>query len=530
MKFWQERRFFTKISNRIYWYDYCNFCLWKHPIGASAKGMQNMARNQTNYLSLACVALASLLVVSTSLLADEAPAPEVPAPAPVEPTPAPAVEPTPEAPATDTVEARKYPCHGDYSLQYRVRWSHEDSDQDVFQYLNIAFGDPRADAISGQLSMRASWDVDGRSGKTGYYTFDSLADTYDNPFNVKLYSAYVDARHFGLIDLLRAGRQVMTEMPVTLHFDGGRVETWKFQQLKNLQIGFFGGAPVHLYENSSNSDYLIGAYAKCQPWSGGRLQLDWTHFNDQYLTTKRQSELYGIGLWQRFFEDFQFYGRFNRLDEKNRDAEARLIYFSQPLELNINASYYALLEPQNQLAIDIDPFTQALLALNPYWQTRLTIQKSFLTYFDLIAGGTVRQLFDPQDIAPNNREFASAFATLSSSGWLASGLEMDLTWEAYDAHKFGGTTQTVSGDVGYRYRREIAENKFKDLWMVQAGSSYSLYKYDYFLAQEVMRTRTWYAKAWWKITDWARLDARFEHESSDVGEYSLFASSVRLQY
>ncbi|HTL51598.1 MAG TPA: hypothetical protein VL860_03380 [Planctomycetota bacterium] len=512
-----------------------------------------MARKNTNILTLTRLAAASLFVfLAASVPAgEETPAPVTP-PAPAA-TETPATPPAPvnpaeaaAAPAAAVVEApapeeppilnrltgidADYPIHADFTLKYRVRWTHDTSDQDLYQYLNLMLGDPRSNLVTAYAALRVSEDIDGRSGVTGFYTFDSLNDTYKQPTNAQLYAAYVQVNHMGLIDLFRVGRQTLSDMPITLQFDGGRLETWRFDDLKRLQLGVFGGLPVHLYEDNHYGDSLYGAYAKCEPWQGARLQADWTHLEDRTLLADSVNDLYGIGLWQRILNDFQFYGRYNRLNTVGRDVEARVIYNSSAWDLNVSASWYALTQKQNALSIDIDPFTQVLLTQFPYWEARLTIDKALGEKFDFLAGGVMRQLFDSNDIGPNNREFNSAYATLSSTNFPIDGLEADVTWSAYDAREFESTNQTVSGDIGYRVRREIGEHRYQDLAMVQVGTSYSLYKYDFFLSQEVQRTRTWYAKVWWKPYAWLRWDARFSHESSDFGDYSDFSSSLRLQF
>ncbi|MGH7144562.1 MAG: hypothetical protein ACREJ2_10615 [Planctomycetota bacterium] len=516
-----------------------------------------MALKYTTLLAFTLAALAGLLASSPLAAADQTPSSATPAaPAATKPAATPAT-PAPIAPAdatpsetapqpffsfsttvppmfADLAMAQKdqfnYPVHGDFDLRYRLRWTHGASDQDLYQYFDLDVGDPRANTVTAHLSMRSTWDIDGHSGVTGFYVYDSLSDTYRSSFNAQLYSAYVDVHHMGVIDLFRFGRQVMLDLPITLQFDGGRLDTWKFKSLANLQLGFFGGVPVHLYEANSAGDGLYGVYAKFEPWQGARMQADWTHIDDRYLLLQRTNDLYGIGLWQRLGENIQFYGRYNRLGTKNRDADLRLIVTSPEYAFNLNANWYSLIEKQNDLAIDIDPFTQALLTLFPYWQGRLTMEKAFGEHVDVLAGGTVRQLWDSANYSPNNREFAAGYITGSLQDWPAKGVEADLTWEAWDGHKYEGTTQTISGDLGYRYRRQVGAKKFEDVWMLTAGTSYSLYKYDFYLAQEVQRTRTWYGRFWYKPCGWARWDAQYEHESNDYGDYSTFSSSVRLTF
>src|SRR5690349_9687338 len=128
-------------------------------------------------------AIGLALVTAATATAHDAPSVEAPTDSQSSP---PAVEPRPPlelpAPVAAPDDYLGFPVHGSLSLRYLLRNTSADSDQDLYGFLGLDFGDPARHLVTAHVLTKAAWDVDGDIHHTGASTFDSLEDTYDDRF------------------------------------------------------------------------------------------------------------------------------------------------------------------------------------------------------------------------------------------------------------------------------------------------------------------------------------------------------------
>ena len=75
--------------------------------------------------------------------------------------------------------AKDPPVSGLLLTRYRARFTSDESDQDLYETLDLSFHAPDR-SWSGALLARGAWDLDGRSDSTS--DFFGLLDTYDHRF------------------------------------------------------------------------------------------------------------------------------------------------------------------------------------------------------------------------------------------------------------------------------------------------------------------------------------------------------------
>lgn len=156
----------------------------------------------------------------------------------------------------------EYPVSGYGSTQYRWRQTDDDdygeaTDQDLYGYLSLNFGNPLVNPITGYLFGRLAGDMDGEQEMEEFYPFAEITDTYDNP-SERLYLAYIDLNKIPYLAKVSLGRQMLFDTPVWLYLDGALLETAEARSLLNAQLGVYGGVPAHLYEENQENNALYG--------------------------------------------------------------------------------------------------------------------------------------------------------------------------------------------------------------------------------------------------------------------------------
>ncbi|MBI4564686.1 MAG: hypothetical protein HY716_08370 [Planctomycetes bacterium] len=425
----------------------------------------------------------------------------------------PAQEETPK-PAPEKPTQNEYfgiPVSGTFSTKYRGRWTSEDRDQDLFHYLSVDFGDPARQDVTGHLLLRATQDVDGDRNPDEFFAFTDITNTFSNRNNGRLYYAYLDVTHAGPLDLARAGRQFLYETPALFYFDGFRLDSKPCAEVKNLQVGLYGGVPVHMYESSAGGDLLAGAYLEAQPWKGAKARVDYARIRDDYLFGTQRDDLWGASLRQSLGEILILHGQYTRLEAESRDLLLRANFYERSLDLRVDLSWYHLYNSQKILSIETDFFFSSAFDYFPYDQARLLVAKGVGEYLVVQGGVDVRELDDDAKEATFNREFRRFYLTPVFSNWPVPGLSLSLTGEAWEVPGTdNGDIRTGGFDVSHAYSPQLK---------LSAGVAYALFKYDFFANLERERVRTVYGKITYKDLNGFKLDVAYELEHDSLDDF-----------
>jgi hypothetical protein len=427
-------------------------------------------------------------------------APEVqdgspPPPAPNEPSPAPP------------------PITGQLLSRYRARFTNDESDHDLYETLDVAIADPGKRWTASVLA-RAVLDLDGIDDGPSS-DFYSLLDTYDHQLAGQLFHAYLDVATEDF-SMLRIGRQTLYETPLTVVFDGLRAELAPRGE-QRYGFGAFTGVGEHMYESSSEGDFVLGGYGSMKPWTGGELRADWMHLEDERLGNANENDLLGLFLGQDFVNDAgdertRLETRFTSLEGDGRDLRVSGSHLDAVHGFSLQASAYRLLQTQEVLAAPLDPFSDTLFELFPYTQLQLSGKKDW-KHLELLLGSDVRRVDDADDEGDFNRDFERYFVT----GSLAEELPVDvsLTGEVWRAT--GTDYSTWGASLGRR---------LDGGWDLSLGSYFALYEYDLTSAEERERVRTTYLDVRWKTGPARHWGLRYEYEHNDIDDYQ----EVRLDY
>ena len=179
----------------------------------------------------------------------------------------------PDDSPTPSREPDGSPVHGYVSTRYRGRWTDGYHDSDVYSVLALDVGDPSKDHVTGHVMAQAAADLDGNSGAAD--PFYSLNDTSGNEVTTRLYRAFADVKPDlqgkSTIERLRVGRQLDYSTPEFAWFDGASAQTQELGS-QRMQVGVYGGVPVHLYDTSTSGNRVFGAFGQSHPAKNTRVR------------------------------------------------------------------------------------------------------------------------------------------------------------------------------------------------------------------------------------------------------------------
>ena len=425
----------------------------------------------------------------------EAVSPSAPAP--------PATPVAPGPPAEDDGSGWLPPIHGQLFSRFRLRDNGDESDYELYEILSLDVGDPASDLVTGRFMGRATFDLDG-GGDQDFY---ELPDTYDGAVTGQLYYLYADYHGSELLPTARLGRQQIADTPEIVSFDGARLATRPLGDL-GVEVGAYGGVPVHFYESSPSGDSVFGTWVEARPWKGGRARADWMHLEDEQRLGSFDDDLLGLELWQEIERRLFLEASYSRLESNDRDVRAAARWSDPDSAFMLQASYYELLEPLQQLVNELDPYYQTLLTYYPYRQLGLLASQGLGEAAHLQAGLDLRRVSDEEDVGEFNRDYDRAFGALALHQLFGSGFELSLSGDWWDSDD-----QDISG-LGFELGHDLGTSL--DLAL---GSYYSLYKYDLFLVSEREDVRCWYLRGRWKRTQNRTLELTYEYEDADFEDY-----------
>ena len=243
-----------------------------------------------------------LLAIAVLLQQEEAP-PQAPPPVVMDSVPVPWTE----------------QIHGRLRLLNRSRWTDGDSDADLFSSLAIWAGNPEKDMFSASATGRLNQDWDGNRHHDGAYPFDSLSDSYTKATTGQLYTAYLDITNPRPGVRIRAGRQILEELPEAIPMDGARASA---EVSPEITVCAFGGAPVNYFESSTTGDWMFGGWIEGKPWTRGRARLEYLHLEDENTFGLFRDDLIGLSL-DHGEGPWLLHGRMTVLESDARDILLR---------------------------------------------------------------------------------------------------------------------------------------------------------------------------------------------------------------
>lgn len=430
--------------------------------------------------------------------------------------PGPDVESPASSPALDTLATPPASIlSGSWSLRYRGRFTDSDQDHDLRGLLALDLDDPKAPWFSAHLVARADADLDGPDDGP---VFHEISDTYDTSVTGKLALAYADLalgeRPGDSPGTLRIGRQSDPRLPEVLRLDGVAYTSGP-RGAKELELGLYGGVPVHFYESSSGGDQAYGVFLEWRPWVGARSRVDWMHLEDERTLGTERDDLFALSLWQRLARSWRLEGELTRLEGRARDLRLRAIHEDPDSPWILRLGYHELLETQRAQALELDPFSEALQELFPYRQATLNLARDVGRHLRADIGLDVRRV---DDVGEFNRDWERIYTTLTLEDLGLEGLALSVTGDRWTDE------QRDIGSVG-------ADLSFQgDGWSGALGSEFALYKYEFLELDEREEVRTTYLRCSRQFSKNLRVELGYALEDDDLDTYNTLRWSTRWRF
>jgi hypothetical protein len=409
--------------------------------------------------------------------------------------------------------------HGSLAVRYRGRWDTGGHDNDLGGIVALDMADPNDPWISGHFQARVDADLDGKQPGNG---FESLQDTYEGSVVAKLYLAYADIavgkNSADRLGTLRIGRQQDAMLPEVVRIDGVSYTTAPMGK-NEVQLGVYGGIPVHLYESSSEGDQAYGTFLEGIPWQGGRARFDWMHLKDENVLGAGEDDLATLGLWQELNAHARLEGQYSNLEGQPRDLRLRALYDDPESQTNLRLGYYELLRPQNALVTELDPFFEQLATYEPFRETTFDISHVFNAHTTVDVGIDIRRLSNQDDVGEFNRNWERYYTTATFNDVGTKGLSMSVTGDRWDDHQ--RDIYTLGADVTYAPQKR---------WKTSIGTYFSLYKYVFLELNEQDDVRTYYLRTTYDLSARAQLEFLYELEDDSLDTFNTVRLGARWRF
>lgn len=430
------------------------------------------------------------------------------------------------SPINELEKKLNYPIDGSLSVRYRLRLTSDQSDQDLTELLSMRFGDPERNKVSGEFLGRLNEDLDGQGPRGEHRTFRDITDAHDQTADGRFYLGYVNLRRFAILDRLgldtvRLGRQTYDESAETFTFDGGRIDTVAFEDLKWLRLSAYGGHPAHYFESSGEGDAVAGVGSEIRPIHRGRARVDWTWVQDRFFGGETfKNDLLSLAYWQGIGDHVTLHGRYNFADWESRDYLVRGTFQQPEWGFLFQAGFHQVIKTLFQYSTELDYYFPLLREYRPYWEVDLHASKGLGDHFVVDGGVLLRQLSSEDSEGIFNHEFVRYYLTPGTRNWPVEGMSLSLTGEVWDQ---------PGEDEVYTLGGEISQRILKVL-NASFGSTYSLYQYDFLSGQERIHDRTFYWKLEYQVLKDLKLAGLYRLERDDLSTYHTVEVGLRYSF
>jgi hypothetical protein len=395
------------------------------------------------------------------------------------------------------------------------------SDQDLFGELRFDMTMPKTNRFEFHFLGTLRKDLDGNSDLTGHYPLEDIGNTYRTESHGYLYDA-----HLGINDLfphltqVRIGRQAgLRDEPV--FFDGLATDISMGSLLK---FTLYGGAAARFYETNTHwgNDTLGGAGLDIAPVQYTKISLDYLTLKSALSATiDHQDNMVSLKLWQSIGSFLKTSVKYRFLNSDPRDVAVRLVGTIVPADLELNLNYFKQFNVENVVATELSLYSGVLGRSSPFQSYDVKLRKQLGTHYAVDLGYFKRVLLEELQASAFDRDFSRAFMLIEIMDLPGDGISFTLTGEQWSTK--GRKFSSGGLDVGYRFRNMKNAS-------VNAGTYYSLYKYDYYnelgLRENIL---TYYLNGKVPLGLGVSINGSYEFEDS-LEKYQMFKLGMRYDF
>ncbi len=421
---------------------------------------------------------------------------------------------------------------GYFSARYQFRTAETSSgetarDQDVFGDLRIDATTPKTGRYEFHFMGSFRSDLDGNRDLHQNYLVEDIGDTGSHHTMGYLYEAHFDVNDpIKGVTQVRMGRQAGTrDEQVT--FDGIALDV---RPASSVNLTLYGGAAVNFYEigSSEGDDTVAGAGLDLYPTASTGISLDYATLKDKrdYLElTDVKDDLATIRVWQRFTPSLKATAKYRHQNGESRDLTVRLLGAFPGAGTEIGASYLRQFRTQVAQSNALSPFVDVMGPSDPYQSYEVKLRQFFGKRYAFDLAYFKRELTGNSVAGTFNREYSRTAAGFEVSDMFFANLSLTLSGDQWRSPGSPERTYSSGGaDIGYSF------GKKGSMARINAGTYYSLYKYDYYLQLgERTNVRTYYLTTKIPVVKQVALNLGYEFEDS-IEKYQTFKAGIRYDF
>ncbi len=397
------------------------------------------------------------------------------------------------------------------------------TDQDLFGELRIDMTMPKENKYEFHFFGTARDDLSGNHNRTTFSPFEDIGNTYRSNYHGYLFEAHVDVNNpFPHCTQVRIGRQAGTR-DEPLFFDGAAAD---ITAAPNLNLTLYGGAAVHFYEigNHWGDDTLAGTGLDYSPVSSTRVSLDYLSVKDEQsfpITTDLRDRMISLKLWQSFAPFLKASIKYRYLDSEPRDLSVRAVSAFPEADTEVNINYFRQFRTQFEHTNELSLYFIVLGQSSPYQSYDVKLRKLFGPHYAVDVGYFKRALLEESQESAFDKDYSRAFLLFELIDLPKDGLSFTLTGERWETT--GRDYSSAGLDIGYAFKN-------KKNARINAGTYYSLYKYDYYSEQGVReKVRTYYVSGRYPLGKSLSINGSYEYEFS-IENYQTLKLGLRYDF
>ena len=378
----------------------------------------------------------------------------------------------------------KFDLSGFFELRYDGRFlsDGEEDDQKLHQVLDLHVEERRWGHFRFTLSADVTEDLDGTEKEDEVDRTITIRDTWRSSSHGFLYLLHGEIYDLGALDYLRFGRQYVNHELGTSHIDGVdctlKLDIWN----KRIKPFAYAGIPVRLYDP--------GDYTEAQQFGFGtdffldrrtRVTVEHQFIEEEpdivgsYMTSDEERyEQSALAIKRRFSLKGYGYVSFYLLDNSPRHVDTLFSFLLDNVDLQLDASYFYQFKEIEESPTLVAPYTGLVGEIKPYHDVKLDATKGIYKDFVWLSAGTRWRFLDSgEDETEFNHSYHNEYLAVIVEDFPQGGIRFSVEadyWKVMDSDN-DDSIFTVGGQISYDKSEKLT---------LSAGSSYSLFSYDYF--------------------------------------------------
>jgi len=398
-------------------------------------------------------------------------------------------------------------------------------DQDAYGELRLDATMPKENRYEFHFFGTARNDFSGLNNQTFFNPLKDIGDTYQASYHAYLYEAHLDINNpFPYFTQIRMGRQTGTR-DEQVFFDGIAAD---IKPSSPLNVTLYGGVAVHLYEIGYHwgDDTLAGAGLDYALGTSTRFSLDYLFVEDEQSppTSSTPVDLHdrmiSLKLWQSFGTFLKASVKYRYLNDDPRDLSVKAISSFPEADTEMYVNYFRQFSTQNELSNELSLYYAVLGQSAPYQSIDVKLRKLFGLHYAVDVGYFKRGLLEENEESAFDKDYSRAFLVFELID-LPKDFAFTLTGERWETT---GTHYYSAGlDIGYTFKNKKSAS-------INAGTYYSLYKYDYYVEEGLRENvRTYYINGRYPLSKRISINGGYEYESG-IENYQTLKLGMRYDF